>query len=293
MSTADESPTVEAAPPGVLRSLRDPGVRAYALIGLAALVVLFLMVMDRGVAGALGGLVILILGLAGLVTGWRTVPPAILFVVTVSQVDWWGGHWPEFLFDLNDLLLCGALLVYLAAQFRLFGLTGNVLPPEPGVAGSGGPRMVRRSSALVSDRELAFLGVLAAWVVLAQGLWAVLPESLDIVRSVPGLVRLFILAVVLGGGGLAVSAVLGYLSLRRATPAEALQVLQDELWDETRSEQRALNRWLAWARLRARRGVLDLTPRPPSLRGKGETRAPAPGARASPGGSDPSLPLPS
>jgi hypothetical protein len=32
-------------------------------------------------------------------------------------------------------------------------------------------------------------------------------------------------------------------------------VLQDELWDETRSEQRALNRWLAWARLRARRGV--------------------------------------
>jgi hypothetical protein len=31
--------------------------------------------------------------------------------------------------------------------------------------------------------------------------------------------------------------------------------LQDELWKETRGEQRRINRWRAWARLRQRKEV--------------------------------------
>ena len=56
-----------------------------------------------------------------------------------------------------------------------------------------------------------------------------------------------------GGGVLAVAAMLRYLALRRLTAPEAALYLQDVLWRETRGEQRRLNRWLAWAWLRRRR----------------------------------------
>jgi hypothetical protein len=50
----------------------------------------------------------------------------------------------------------------------------------------------------------------------------------------------------------ATAALLGYLRWARATPEESLLYLQDQAWAATRSEQRRLNRWLIWARLRRR-----------------------------------------
>jgi hypothetical protein len=39
------------------------------------------------------------------------------------------------------------------------------------------------------------------------------------------------------------------------TAEEATLFLQDVLWKETRGEQRRLNRWSAWARLRHNRKI--------------------------------------
>jgi hypothetical protein len=47
--------------------------------------------------------------------------------------------------------------------------------------------------------------------------------------------------------------VAGYLRQAAATPEEALVYMQDVVWRATRREQSHLNRWLAWARLRAQR----------------------------------------
>jgi hypothetical protein len=52
----------------------------------------------------------------------------------------------------------------------------------------------------------------------------------------------------------ATGAVAGYLRQTLATPEEGLLHLQDQLWQHTRREQGNLHRWLARARLRARRG---------------------------------------
>jgi hypothetical protein len=52
---------------------------------------------------------------------------------------------------------------------------------------------------------------------------------------------------------IAVSTVLGYQRWRRRTPNESLLFLQETLWTETRRDQRRLNRWLAWGKLRRQR----------------------------------------
>jgi len=54
-------------------------------------------------------------------------------------------------------------------------------------------------------------------------------------------------------GVLAASGLLSYVGQRRLREREARLYLQDIFWQENGSEQRRLNRWLAWAKLRQRR----------------------------------------
>ena len=61
-------------------------------------------------------------------------------------------------------------------------------------------------------------------------------------------------AYVLGVGVLFVSGVLGYLAWGPKRRAEAEVFLQDTAWRETRREQRRINSWLVWARVRRGRG---------------------------------------
>jgi hypothetical protein len=48
-------------------------------------------------------------------------------------------------------------------------------------------------------------------------------------------------------------AFLSYLARSQAGPEESLLYLQDQLWAATRGEQRRMNRWVVWRRLRAGR----------------------------------------
>ena len=66
----------------------------------------------------------------------------------------------------------------------------------------------------------------------------------------PAAILAIIVALVLGV--VVASAFLGYWRSAAQTREQAALVLQDAVWAETRGEQRRLNRWLAWARLRRR-----------------------------------------
>ena len=46
------------------------------------------------------------------------------------------------------------------------------------------------------------------------------------------------------------SAVLAYVERAQAGPEESLLYLQDQLWTQTRGEQRRIHRWMVWLRLR-------------------------------------------
>src|SRR5581483_9909399 len=93
---------------------------------------------------------------------------------------------------------------------------------------------------------------LPIWTGLAQVLWLVLPQT----AGNPGLIvpvwRVILWLWIFGG--IALLATSGFAYWHRSTMSveEATLFLQDTLWRETRGEQRRINRWFAWARVRAR-----------------------------------------
>jgi hypothetical protein len=158
-------------------------------------------------------------------------------------------------------------LTYLAGQFRLQGMLDHIVPIDPRRR-EGPPRwhvgllsiryqpdVVRekRAPSLVTREEIGMLILGSAlWAGLAQVCWNLLPlEKANPDLPLP-VWRAIILAWIIGAGLYIVFGLLNYLSQRALTAHEAALFLQDVLWKETRGEQRRLNRWTAWARLRRR-----------------------------------------
>ncbi|MCI0462844.1 MAG: cytochrome P450, partial [Gemmataceae bacterium] len=169
-------------------------------------------------------------------------------------------------FPIADFVLCGAVLAYVASQYRLLSLQLYVFPPDPrrrerapkksGRLFRWAPRVVqqRRSAQTASPWEIA--GLLLAvplWAGLAHLVWWVLPSPGEFLELPGWIVHGLLLTWLLGLALLVSAGILHYLGLRTVRPLEAKLFLHDTLWQETRREQRRLNRWTAWARLRAAR----------------------------------------
>jgi hypothetical protein len=158
-------------------------------------------------------------------------------------------------FSLSAWFLCGVVLAYVVAQCRLNALSVGCFPGERRRDESDESRLNQAGSGrLISSQELGGLLVsLPVWALLAQVCWNVLPsggadESLS---SQTGRAVLLMWITILSI--LASASTLGYLGLRRLGAAEALLLLQDLFWQETRPEQRRLFHWLTWAKLQRRR----------------------------------------
>ncbi len=261
-------PTV--LPVGPDRGEREPQplFNTYAVLCLGALAVIFLIEVQRGVR--LTTPLLLAMGLAGVLVRLRSGP--ILLLVTLAagfgleqyQLTGFGWRWyvrPRA-FQVTDVVLCGAVLTYVASQYRLQALTRHVFPldsrrrePVPGRPGK--QRLVRRtrSARLATAEEAAILLLLVPVpALLAQTGWLLLAREWSVFGLPHAVGRLLLLAWVLAVGGFVVAALLGHWRSRQMTAAEAELFLQDTLWQETRREQRRLNRWLAWSALRRKEG---------------------------------------
>jgi hypothetical protein len=247
----------------------EPGVLMYQLVCLVGLGLILGPQLQRGVG--LPELFLAVVGLLGLVTCWRLAPFAVLAIVAVSQATrpyLWGisglsGY--RRTLEATDLLLCCGVLAYVAAHYRLRGLLSHVLPPDPrlrpgerrqGLLGRWRRKPVRyaRPPHQVTPRELAlFILGLPLWAVLAQLVWAWVAHNDSFLGRAPALARFILLAWAVGAAGMVAGALLAQWRRRTMTPAEAELLLQDVLWRETRREQRRLQRWLAWSRLRRAR----------------------------------------
>ncbi|HUR55467.1 MAG TPA: hypothetical protein VMZ71_15135, partial [Gemmataceae bacterium] len=146
MSRADDEDDFDAPPPtkGTLTSaeatrllFRDPGVRNYLFASLAGLVLVFVVLFQRG--ADIGGLLAVMIGVAGLILRWSAAPPMFILIVTYFVVFPFGtpelGYASRYeiednRFNFSDLLLVGAALVYLACQYRVLGLVQQALPHE-------------------------------------------------------------------------------------------------------------------------------------------------------------------
>ena len=99
----------------LLADFHNGAVRTYLFVGLGALLVLLLAMLQRG--ASVGALLATVVGVAGLLAQWRTAPPVLFGVVSVSLFEWGRGRafHVDDPFDLGDMLLCGAMVAYLGA----------------------------------------------------------------------------------------------------------------------------------------------------------------------------------
>jgi hypothetical protein len=250
-------------------SPREPAVLLYQLVCLSGLGLILLSRVTRGV-GLLDFLLAGV-GLAGVLLCWRLAPLLVLFLLAFTELvqpylwgmrAWTGMGRRMQTFDLNDVLVCCGVLAYVVGHYRLQGLRSHLLPPDPRRQPGEPPRsllrrlwppLVRRPRApgLVAPGELAiFVLALPVWAVLAQLVWLWLSRQGSLFGLPLSASRFLVLVWALVLGGLIVSALLSAWRRRTMTSTEAALLLQDVLWSQTRGEQRRLQRWLAWDRLR-------------------------------------------
>src|SRR5206468_2410713 len=89
-----------------------------------------------------------------------------------------------------------------------------------------------------------------AWAALAQLCWRAFPREWRNPGIQPPVWHAVMAAWLMGLSLFLISNLLGYWYRQQMTREEGLSLLQDTVWKETRREQRRVNRWLAWARLR-------------------------------------------
>jgi len=245
----------------------EQGVQYYKVLCLVALLVILLVLMEKG--AGLWSLLCILLGVLAVLIQWSAGPvilllsmAACLYVEVPLREDLQSSE-PV---NLPDFLLCTAALVFVAGHSRLRSLTVTILPPDPRVKAGQKPRKrtpvaQRRSDRLVSQKEIGILVIsLPVWPLVAQVLWKVIPSEQILWKIVPteerhlvlqpGAWKAACLVWILGLTTLVAAWVMDYWSHRQMSPQEATLFLQDVLWQETRREQRRLHQWLAWAKLR-------------------------------------------
>src|SRR5262249_58553982 len=112
----------------------DPGVRNYVFTGLGALAMVFAILLAIG--GPLGGLLVVLIGVAGLLFRWPAAPPLFLLLL-LWFVIFPGGIPPgyespwevtEGRFRVPDLILVFSAVVHLARHYPPPGLSAQRLP---------------------------------------------------------------------------------------------------------------------------------------------------------------------
>lgn len=228
--------------------------RTYALLGLGAVVLMLLCLLERGMAS--WAMAPFLIGAAGLMFAWRSAGVFLLLALLIVLHPRAGPRPGLSAQPLADMLLCGATLVYLAALYRLLGLRGKAFPTPPQRKKAAAPPATGTAQIPPrnAEREIGTLLIAAPLCAgLAQICWELLPTSWAPLGLDLQVWRGLTLVWVLGVGVFLSASLLRYLGQSRMTHREALMVLQDVVWQETRREQRRIHRWLTWARLRKRK----------------------------------------
>jgi hypothetical protein len=259
---------------------QDPAVRNLTFTALGALGMIFLILFQQG--SDIGGLLIVIIGVCGILLRWFASPVFVVVILTYFMIFPFGTPFDSFQskweisdgrFRVTDVMLVFSLLVYLACQYRIYGVVSQAVPFE-GPVRRKGETPARRPPALIRPTELGvLLGTCAAFVVLGQLLWwfanasEVVPTDDFPLRWVEinpqmgddalpggmstGTTRFVVIAGFLFFGTLLARLVFGYWRLRMMGAAEGGMVLLNGGWTETSRERQRLETWRIWGRKRA------------------------------------------
>jgi len=258
----------------------EPTVRNYVIAGFSALAMMFLILFQQG--SDLAGLLIVVIGVAGIVLRWTAAPAFVLLVLTYFMVFPFGipGDAFENRFEIvdgrfrpTDLIMAMAVLVYMAAQFRIFGFVHQAIAVEGAIRRQDEP-VTRRPPSVISSSEIGTLLLVSfVLVIVGQMMWMIVNSieitpglefpfkwesnprnyrrSLEAGGLTPGLTRFVIMIGLLGFGVLFGRLVFGYWRLRAMKPAEGAMILLDDGWLETKRERSRLEKWRLWGRTAA------------------------------------------
>jgi hypothetical protein len=252
---------------------RDPAVRNYLFAALAALLVVAAAMFVRG--GPPAALMPVGFALLGLFTRWTGMPRVFLVVVAYFIIlplgfpvlggAASGAAIPGSHFQMMDVILAGAVVVYFACQYRLTSLTQQAMPFDvPPAQRAKDAQPPRRPASLVADDEMGRLLLVAGLcVLLGQVVWLVVTEFRPALGRIPPIAaagrdysdagnRFLMLGGLSAVAGLAAGLVFWYWRLARLGAAEARMVLLDVQWFESRRELSRQEKWRAWGRARGR-----------------------------------------
>jgi hypothetical protein len=267
--------------------LRDRDVRPYLLAALGSLAMVFLVMFLAG--SDVGAVVVALFGLATVLFRWVAGPPLLLLFLAYFQLfpfavpDVFGllddpREISRTHFQVADVILVMAVLVYVRSAYRLFGLTHQALPFES-LFRRKGEHPARRPLWHVRPSEVAWMvGGAAALVIVGQLVWWLVnnlefapaeegfplrwadAESFSRYRRGgreagefrPGANRFFVTVGALFFGLLLLRLVFGYWRMRVMGAAEGAMMLSDTSWSESHRERVRVEKWRIWGRERAK-----------------------------------------
>jgi hypothetical protein len=240
---------------------RPPGARQYQAMCVVALIVVVMT--DWTKQSALVTLLIGLVGLFGILSRASLSPILFLGAIGAAQLlrqfAWrrFGGRpfSPDRPFEPVDIAMCLGILGYVICHYRWQGLMHHILPVDPRrrMASAGGARdgRQRRSPGLATPAEWLWIyPMVVVCPAVALFAWFGLVRTGSLLDFPDWFRRLVWFAWPLAIGIFVCSAIMGVWRQWCSEPAQAQLVLQDALWQETRGDQRRLNRWLIWSRLR-------------------------------------------
>jgi hypothetical protein len=227
----------------------DPGAK-YFYLGLGVLLLVLVMLLKRGLGPS--ALLPVAVGVIGISFNFRPAPVIVLAAVggliayhDASVLGGGFGHSGARHFDPWDFILSTAMLGYVVAHYRLQSLATGIMPVDPRRLTAGQPAPKRDPNSLASAEIGWLLISLPFWALTGYSVWRLLPllrpanaDSTNLAWE--GIAAVWVLAAAL----LLASSLIAFFRWRSSSAVEARLYLQDTLWQETRREQRLLNRWL-------------------------------------------------
>jgi hypothetical protein len=245
----------------------QPEIRDYRMLAVAALLLVTVILVQEEVGW--WAAMPLVLGVLGILRPGAVGPVLVTFlmVLVLGFRTWFIGprSMPnEPSSPLSDLFLAVSTLIYVAAHSRLLTIHHHAVPPDtrrelrPGSGRLKGRWLLpggatKRSASLLTQSEfLLLLGTAPLFALVGYLLWIRIafepvPEPLTVPLPVWRALLVVWSGIICLCG---VYVLTSYLRWFYANALEGMVYLQDQLWNATRGEQRRVNSWLTWARLR-------------------------------------------
>jgi hypothetical protein len=233
-------------------------VKHYQAICALALAAIVLIQMQTSFPPVLNVLTLAV-GLAGVLYRLWFGPVFVLLAMTGGHVvEQWNANqifqadFRSFRFlDVADLLLCVATLTYIAGHYRLHGLWFNIFPYDPRQREKTAPSGQARSEQSLAPAELIWLLLpLPLFAFAAEWFTLLLRQHWNLVGLPPRWRQFLAFSWLLLVTMFVAAHFFRYWRRLQMDRATAQLLLQDILWHETRGEQRRLNRWVAWRKVK-------------------------------------------